>query len=128
MAASGRRQSPRANPTCRVCGAAFRAAILRKTSKYAGCTALVQAADQGFVEVVRFLVEEGKADVDKVNKKNQTPINIAADKGHLEVVQFLLGKGADCTIKNQWGRAPLATAQKEGHAEVAAALKSHARR
>ena len=28
-------------------------------------TALVQAATKGFVEVVRFLVEEGKADVDK---------------------------------------------------------------
>ena len=97
-------------------------------SKSTGVTALVQAATKGFVEVVRFLVEEGKADVDKVNKKNQTPINMAAYNGHLEVVQFLLGKGADCTIENQRGRTPLATAQKQGHAEVAAALKSHARR
>ena len=93
-----------------------------------GVTALVQAAQQGFVEVVRFLVEEGKADVDKVNDNNQTPINIAALMGRLEVVQFLLSKGADCTIEDKWGLTPLARAQEQGHAEVAAALKSHARR
>ena len=90
--------------------------------KGTGCTALCQAAQQGFVEVVRFLVEEGKADVDKVNKKNQTPINIAAFKGRLEVVQFLLSKGADCTIEDAWGDTPLANAEAGGHAEVAAAL------
>ena len=76
----------------------------------------------------RALVKQGKADVNKVNDNNQTPINIAAFCGHLEVVQFLLSKGADCTIKDKWGDTPLATAQKQGHAEVAAALKSHARR
>ena len=103
-------------------------ADVHKAQASTGCTPLWQAAQNGHTEVVRFLVEEGKADVDKVNKKNQTPINIAAFCGHLEVVQFLLGKGADCTIENQWGRTPLATAQKQGHAEVAAALKSHARR
>jgi hypothetical protein len=66
---------------------------------------------------VRFLVKQGRADVDKVdkvNKKNQS--------GHLEVVQFLLSKGADCTIKDKWGDTPLASARAKGHAEVAAAL------
>ena len=86
----------------------------------------MQAAQNGHTEVVRFLVEEGKADVDKVNKKNQTPINIAAYNGHLEVVQFLLSKGADCTIKDDWGDTPLGAAKAGGHdlrfAEVAAAL------
>ena len=96
--------------------------------KSMGITALVQAADQGFVEVVRFLVEEGKADVDKVNNDRSTPIKMAAGRGFLEVVQFLLSKGADCTIEDKWGLTPLARAQKQGHAEVAAALKSHARR
>ena len=87
-----------------------------------GSTALVQAAQQGFVEVVRFLVEEGKADVDKVNNNRLTPISLAAFCGQLEVVQFLLSKGADCTIEDKWGLTPLARAQEQGHAEVAAAL------
>ena len=64
--------------------------------------------------------------MDKVNKNNQTPINIAAYYGRLEVVQFLLGKGADCTIKDDWGDTPLGAAKAGGHdlrfAEVAAAL------
>ena len=97
-------------------------------NKSSGGTALFQAANKGFVEVVRFLVEEGKADVDKVDKKNRTPINMAAYKGRLEVVQILLGKGADCTIKDKWGDTPLGAAKAGGHAEVAAALRSHARR
>ena len=70
--------------------------------------------------------KRGRANVDKVNKKNQTPINIAAYYGRLEVVQFLLGKGADCTIKDDWGDTPLGAAKAGGHdlrfAEVAAAL------
>ena len=61
--------------------------------------------------------------VNKVNGKNQTPINIAAYKGHLGVVRFLLIQGADCTIKDQWGDTPLASARAEGHAEVAALLE-----
>ena len=38
------------------------------------------------------------------------------------VVQFLLGKGADCTIKNDWVYTPETDARAQGHAEVAAAL------
>ena len=81
------------------------------------------ACQKGHEEVVRLLVEEANAEVNKVNGNNQTPINIAAYKGHLGVVRFLLSKGADCTIKDQWGDTPLASARAEGHAEVAALLE-----
>ena len=89
-----------------------------------GCTPLFMAAQIGHLDVVRCLVEEGKADVDKVNNNSQTPINIAADSGHLEVIRFLLGKGADCTIEDAWGDAPLASAQAQGHAAVVELLSS----
>ena len=88
-----------------------------------GSTPLCMACYKGHEEVVRLLVEEANAEVNKVNGKNQTPINIAAYKGHLGVVRFLLSKGADCTIKDQWGDTPLASARAEGHAEVAALLE-----
>ena len=81
------------------------------------------ACQKGHEGVVRLLVEEANAEVNKVNGKNQTPINIAAYKGHLGVVRFLLSKGADCTIKDQWGDTPLASARAEGHAEVTALLE-----
>ena len=88
-----------------------------------GYTPLFIACQQGHEDVVRLLVEEANAEVNKVNGKNQTPINIAAYQGHLGVVRFLLSKGADCTIKDQWGDTPLASARAEGHAEVAALLE-----
>ena len=72
---------------------------------------------------MRLLVEEANAEVNKVNGNNQTPINMAACAGYLVIVRFLLSKGADCTIKDQWGDTPLASARAEGHAEVAALLE-----
>ena len=89
-----------------------------------GNTALVQAAQQGFVEVVRFLVEEGKADVDKTKTSDgATPLFIAAQKGNLEVIKLLLDKGADWTVgmrDNGWS--PLFVASWAGKAAVVAEL------
>ena len=85
--------------------------------------AISLVCQNGHEGVVRLLVEEANAEVNKVNGKNQTPINIAAYAGHLGVVRFLLSKGADCTIKDQWGDTPLASARAKGHAEVAALLE-----
>ena len=88
-----------------------------------GSTPLFMACQKGHEGVVRLLVEEANAEVNKVNGKNQTPINIAAYKGHLGVVRFLLSKGADCTIKDQWGDTPSGAARAKGHAEVVALLE-----
>ena len=88
-----------------------------------GSTPLFMACGWGHEGVVRLLVEEANAEVNKVNGENQTPINMAACAGHLGIVRFLLSKGADCTIKDQWGDTPLASARAEGHAEVAALLE-----
>ena len=88
-----------------------------------GATPSFTACMEGHEGVVRLLVEEANAEVNKVNGNNQTPINMAACAGHLGIVRFLLSKGADCTIKDQWGDTPLASARAEGHAEVAALLE-----
>ena len=92
--------------------------------KSSGGTALVQAATQGFVEVVRFLVEEGKADVDKaMTSTGCTPLFVAAQNGHLEVIKLLLDKGADWTVgmrDNGWS--PLFVASWAGNAAAVAEL------
>ena len=59
-----------------------------------------------------------EGDVDKVNANSQTPISIAAYKGRIEVVRFLVNKGADCTIEDKWGDAPLASATAQRHTAV----------
>ena len=60
------------------------------------------------------------------NNNSQTPINIAAYKGNLEVVRFLLSKGADCTIKNDWGYVPATNAKAQGHTAVVELLPKSA--
>jgi ankyrin repeat protein len=48
---------------------------------------LAGAAHQGHLDVVKFLVDKGAADLDKA-------LGYAADTGHEEVVDFLKSKGA----------------------------------
>ena len=88
--------------------------------KSTGETALFQAAQQGFVEVVRFLVEEGKADVDKARTSDgATPLFMAAQKGHTEVVRFLVEEGkADVDKVNDNNQTPINVAADSGHLEV----------
>ena len=57
-------------------------------------TALMKAAGQGHIEVVRFLVEQG-ADLDVRNRQDQNALMFAAAGGHLAVVVFLIDSGAD---------------------------------
>ena len=92
--------------------------------KSTGYTALVQAAQQGFVEVVRFLVEEGKADVDKVDHRGATPLMMACINGREAVVRLLLEKGADKSIEttNPPGHTALSVAGR--HSGVVALLEA----
>lgn len=57
-------------------------------------TALMKAAGQGHIEVVRFLVEQG-ADLNIRNRQEQNALMFAAAGGHLAVVTFLLDREAD---------------------------------
>ena len=94
--------------------------------KDTGSTALVQAAQQGFVEVVRFLVEEGKADVDKARTSTgSTPLLMAVQKGHTEVVRFLVEEGkADVDKVNKKNQTPISMAAFMGRLEVVQFLLS----
>ena len=55
-------------------------------------TALMKAAGQGHLEVVRFLVEQG-ADPNILNTQGQSALMFAAAGGHFAVVIFLLDSG-----------------------------------
>ena len=56
-------------------------------------TALMKAAAQGHIEVVRFLVEQG-ADFNIRNGQEQDALMLAAAGGHLAVTTFLIDRGA----------------------------------
>lgn len=72
-----------------------------------GRTALYLAAEQGHLNVVRYLVEQGSADINCTTKIGWTPLHAACAAGHIEVARFLVEEGqADIlgTMGSQRGR------------------------
>ena len=65
-----------------------------------------------------FLVEEGKAEIDKSKNDGRTPLFVAATEGRLDVVQYLVGVGADMHSATSQGQTPLSVAEANRHLEV----------
>jgi ankyrin repeat protein len=71
----------------------------------AGNTPLQIASLEGFVDIVRFLLQSG-AEVDTRNIEKDTPLIDAVENGHLEVVKLLLEFGANPRLNNSKGDEP----------------------
>jgi len=89
-------------------------------------TGLIRAADRGYVEIVRRLLETD-IDVDHVNNLGWTALLeaiILGDGGarHTEVVRLLLEAGADPDLADGEGIRPLAHARTANHEEIARLL------
>ena len=56
-------------------------------------TALLQAAERGWDDVVQILIDKG-ADIDCQDEYQQTALLMACEKGHTEVVSVLVASGA----------------------------------
>lgn len=64
-----------------------------------GNTILHIAAIYGFLDVVRFAVENGAADVNAQNEMSETALMFACRYGRTEVAKYLLDNGADASIE-----------------------------
>ena len=53
-----------------------------------GCTALSSAAEDGYVEIVRILIDNG-ADLNGHKFRKETPLDLAMARGHMEIVELL---------------------------------------
>ena len=90
-------------------------------------TALMKAAGQGHIEVVRFLVGQG-ADLNIRNNQGQNALMFAAAGGHLAVVLFLIDSGANASSLSffysyEYGPdTPLMWAAYGGHLDVVQVL------
>lgn len=73
---------------------------------YLGATALCRASRRGHVNVIRLLVEIGKADMDIPNDKMQYPLHFAAFKKQANAVKVLLEFGANTMVLDRKGRTP----------------------
>jgi len=91
---------------------------------FGGNTALHLASANGFIEVVKYLVNDLHCDINPKNKSLSTPLSWAAFNGQKAVVEFLLEKGADFDIKNINGKKPSELAYDSGFYEVSEILLS----
>ena len=69
------------------------------------------------LEKVKLAVECG-ANVNQLNSKHITPLNIAIIKGHFKIVQFLIEKGAKVNAVDSKGFTPLTVACQEGNFDI----------
>ena len=62
--------------------------------------ALIKASSEGRLDIVKYLVETGKCDVDAKDKFGWTALHAASWQGHLDIVKCLVEKGATITEKS----------------------------
>ena len=85
---------------------------------YAGITPLTIAAEKGNMEIIKMLVEDGKAVVNDASSYGVTPIISAAAAGNTEVVAYLVKHGADVTAKDDLGKTALIYASGTDNAKL----------
>ena len=78
---------------------------------------LCDAAQDGYVDVVRLLLDRG-AEVNGKASGGMTPIHYAAWFAHADVVRLLLDRGAEVNVKDNAGLTPLHFAAKDVYVDV----------
>ncbi|XP_064457287.1 ankyrin repeat domain-containing protein 17-like isoform X2 [Ornithodoros turicata] len=77
-------------------------------------TPLMEAAQEGHVELLRYLVNAG-ACVNAKTATGDTALTYACENGHTDVADLLLQANADLEHESEGGRTPLMKAARAGH-------------
>ena len=77
-----------------------------KANPGSACTPAYVAAQNGHLEVVRVLADNG-ANLDLAKKDGFTPVCMAAYNGHHEIVRMLADKGANLNLAKENGATPV---------------------
>jgi ankyrin repeat protein len=80
--------------------------------------ALIDAASDGYVDKVSWLLSKGADFEAKDDKFGQISISRAAKNGHVKVVELLLKAGSDYKSKDKHGWTPISWAAKKGHLKI----------
>jgi len=87
-----------------------------------GPLALIVASREGQLEAVKLLVRKG-ADVNAVQTWGQSALMQAAREGNIAIVQFLVRHGANIKLRDRNGNSALSLANENEHMEVGMYLR-----
>lgn len=90
-----------------------------------GVTALTLAAEAGYYEILKFLVDAG-ANINKLSIKGIGPLYQAIKNGHTKIAKYLIKKGAKMTLSTKYrDSSPLFLVIREQNVEMLQYLKKH---
>ena len=98
--------------------------VSASTPYFDGWTPLHEAADNGYYNMARVLVDY-KADVNAKGKGGRTPLHLAVMYDHRDIVELLLANGADVNAKDDDGVTPLHYAAWHDYVKVTKILLAH---
>ncbi|KAI6164748.1 hypothetical protein EDD17DRAFT_1801696 [Pisolithus thermaeus] len=93
-------------------------ALANDASSRTGFTALHSAASRGFLDIVRWLIEECGAMPDLEDREGETALHKAALHGHLPIVKYLLPDKADVHARDADGWTALHNACSKGYLDI----------
>ena len=99
------------------------APVVVEMKGYNGNMPLGVAAFQGHLNVVKYLMSQPNVDIDSKDNNGWTPLILASYGNHGKVVQILLQKGADKSIKNNYGKTALDYAKSKNFVNIIEILK-----
>lgn len=102
-------------------------------AKTNGATPLIMACRNGHYDVVKYVVDVCKADIEQVGSvtfdgetiEGAPPLWCAAAAGHLPIVEYLVEKGTDVNKTTLTNSTPLRAACFDGHYDIVKFLVAH---
>jgi len=85
-----------------------------------GDTALLVSAQMGYVNIVKYLVEQCDAGVNVLSRDGVTPLHMSCEKGHYIVTKYLLDHGADVHLNDK----PIMAATTRMYHDIVGLLQS----